>query len=369
MKQDIWIFLSHSNADFGKVREIRNYLEERGFRPLMFYLKCLESEEETFSLIKREIDVRTRFILCESDNARKSVWVKREMDYISASPVKRSFLKINLSADKDEICTKLEGYIRKTKVFLSYPERLADMGSRIHDRLSKFDLDVWTAFTNTGEATSQKATDEILAGVALAGFVVILCDGELTRLQESEFATAKKTNGRTIILSTPSLTGRLARESTKNLDIVLPRTEMPRDEISDYFTDEILWRILPPGSVLTMANNFRQGRIVSVDAEEAARLDNLLVRKAKESRNPAALVFLARCYENGEHGMPVDLHKAELYYGIAIHEEGREDLIPHARELNKRIYGTHGSGRDGQTPHGFSWKRLFKTLFAGTRKP
>jgi hypothetical protein len=36
-----WIFLSHSNKDFEKVREIRNDLEQLGHRPLMFFLKCL----------------------------------------------------------------------------------------------------------------------------------------------------------------------------------------------------------------------------------------------------------------------------------------------------------------------------------------
>ena len=80
--KEIWIFLSHSSADFDKVRLIRNYLEEKSFRPLMFYLKCLDSDEETYNLITREIDVRTRFILCDSENARASEWVKREMDYI-----------------------------------------------------------------------------------------------------------------------------------------------------------------------------------------------------------------------------------------------------------------------------------------------
>lgn len=32
--KEIWIFLSHSNKDFAKVRLIKNYLEERSCRPL-----------------------------------------------------------------------------------------------------------------------------------------------------------------------------------------------------------------------------------------------------------------------------------------------------------------------------------------------
>ena len=52
-KKEIWIFLSHSSDDFDKVRKIRNYLEEKSYRPLMFYLKCLESDEEIYDLITR----------------------------------------------------------------------------------------------------------------------------------------------------------------------------------------------------------------------------------------------------------------------------------------------------------------------------
>ena len=62
LEKDIWIFLSHSYKDFKKVRLIRIYLEEKSLRPLLFYLKCLDFEE-AFNLVKREIDVQTRFIL------------------------------------------------------------------------------------------------------------------------------------------------------------------------------------------------------------------------------------------------------------------------------------------------------------------
>lgn len=41
----IWVFLSHSNKDYDKVRTVRNILEEHGFRPLMFFLKCLDDDK------------------------------------------------------------------------------------------------------------------------------------------------------------------------------------------------------------------------------------------------------------------------------------------------------------------------------------
>ena len=80
---EIWVFLSHSVKDYKKVRLVRNILEEEGLRPLMFFLLCLENEEEIDDLIKREINCRTRFILCDSVNAQASKWVQKEVEYIT----------------------------------------------------------------------------------------------------------------------------------------------------------------------------------------------------------------------------------------------------------------------------------------------
>ena len=81
---ELWVFLSHSNNDYEQVRCLRNIMEEKGMRPLMFFLKCLDEEPEIFNLIKREIDVRPRFILCDSENAQKSEWVQKEVEYIKS---------------------------------------------------------------------------------------------------------------------------------------------------------------------------------------------------------------------------------------------------------------------------------------------
>lgn len=84
MDNEIWVFLSHSHEDYEKVRKIRDLLEDQHMHPLMFFLKCLNDHDEIDSLIKREIDCRTRFILCDSENARKSKWVKGEVEYIKS---------------------------------------------------------------------------------------------------------------------------------------------------------------------------------------------------------------------------------------------------------------------------------------------
>ena len=81
-----WVFLSHSTIDYENVRRLRNLLENNGFRPIMFYLRCLEQnhkDDELKSLLIREIDARNRFILCKSKNTNPPHgWVEFEVNYI-----------------------------------------------------------------------------------------------------------------------------------------------------------------------------------------------------------------------------------------------------------------------------------------------
>ena len=41
-----FLFISHSHKDLKKVRQLRNNLEEAGYEPLCFYLKCLDDSDE-----------------------------------------------------------------------------------------------------------------------------------------------------------------------------------------------------------------------------------------------------------------------------------------------------------------------------------
>lgn len=82
---EIYVSISHSHLDYEKVRIVRNLLEQEGYRPLMFFLKCLENEkyeELTKTLIKEEFDNRQRFILCASEHAKTSDWVKFEINHV-----------------------------------------------------------------------------------------------------------------------------------------------------------------------------------------------------------------------------------------------------------------------------------------------
>lgn len=136
-KQGIWVFLSHSNEDYESVRIVRNYLEERLFRPIMFYLKCLNDEEEVDELIKREIDSRNRFILCNSQNAKKSKWVKTEVDYIKSK--ERVYQVIDLDKGIETIKRQIDTFIFRSSVFVSYSYKDEKLAKRVMKELKKFD--------------------------------------------------------------------------------------------------------------------------------------------------------------------------------------------------------------------------------------
>src|ERR1700722_16457663 len=92
-----WIFVSHSVRDLEQVRNIRNELEKRGAEPLLFFLKALEQQEELRLLLRREIEARTFFLLCDSTNARDSHWVQEEQIFVRALPGKR-IISIDLAS-------------------------------------------------------------------------------------------------------------------------------------------------------------------------------------------------------------------------------------------------------------------------------
>ena len=114
-----WIFISHSHLDIDIVRRIRNKLEDRGFEPLMFFLKCMNDDNEIESLIKREINEREWFIYVESDNAANSRWVKSEREYIAQLSGKKVFT-IDINGD---ITQQIENITRQLKVFISYARK------------------------------------------------------------------------------------------------------------------------------------------------------------------------------------------------------------------------------------------------------
>ena len=113
---EIWVFLSHSNNDYEKVIQVRDLLEKNSFRLLMFFFKCLTDDEEIDDLIKREIDSCGRFILCNSENAQKSNWVKREVEYIKSKH--HVYQTIDIDAPIDIIAQEVLGFKMRSTIYI-----------------------------------------------------------------------------------------------------------------------------------------------------------------------------------------------------------------------------------------------------------
>ena len=89
-----YIFVSHSQKDIAKVRQVRDYLESKSFEPILFNLKCLTDHDELTTLVKREIEARTCFLYLDSPNARASERVKAEVSY--AEKLQKKVFTVNL---------------------------------------------------------------------------------------------------------------------------------------------------------------------------------------------------------------------------------------------------------------------------------
>ncbi len=130
-KANGWVFISHSSEDYQEVKSIRNYLERQGFSALMFYLKALEDPENkalTEKLINWEIEARNIFVLCDSQGAKDSDWVQKEIDYVKKLPGKiyeeidMKNIKYNHYRKYKEL-SKLKNLIKSSSLFFSYAEK------------------------------------------------------------------------------------------------------------------------------------------------------------------------------------------------------------------------------------------------------
>lgn len=165
-----WIFISHSHQDIGVVREIRNQLEEAGFEPLLFFLKCLNDDDEIESLIKREIEAREWFLYVESENARKSKWVRSEREFIQKLSGKKVF---SISVNED-IKKQLNRITRQLKIFISYAHEDRTLFEVIKKALLKREFLVFDpAEIAAGEFWRGRLKKE-MDSVVREGFVLIL---------------------------------------------------------------------------------------------------------------------------------------------------------------------------------------------------
>jgi hypothetical protein len=140
-EEDGWVFLSHSHKDQEEVKIVRNYLEENNFNAIMYYLHCFRDrgeKPEIQELIECEIKSRNIFVLCDSDNAKQSDWVKREITYARSFSEKK-IITIDIEKLKYQKATQLsilDELMNKSTLFLSYLSEDKPRVNKISNKLA-----------------------------------------------------------------------------------------------------------------------------------------------------------------------------------------------------------------------------------------
>lgn len=293
MKRDGgWVFISHSHLDIELVRKIRNYLEAKGFEPLMFFLKCLTDDDEIEDLIRREIDIRDWFIYVDSYNSRNSRWVQSERDYIRTLEGKKIFT-IDLSKD---ITDQLEKISRQLQVFISYSVEDRDLAGKIADRLVDKDFLVLSDLDFRCDESIDQQGDNALLKSAHEGFIVLLvtnnsCDSP--RL-EHEIRVAAGHGGKIV----PVYVGD-AKLGDKLLDLVgdiqgVHIQSVPTKEELQELVDDIINRVDYYNSDFTMSIGFQSA--VSIQYPHIGRIEDYAFidcYRLEEVTIPAAVQYIS----------------------------------------------------------------------------
>ena len=289
----IRVFLSHSNKDYEKVRQVRNMLEEQSLRPLMFFLHCLNDDDEIDSLIKREIDCRTRFILCDSENARKSHWVQKEVEYIKSQ--NRICETIDLSKSLDEIMATLQDFINKTRIFISYNREEYELADMVYNRLSRLDFAVYIArawdFNSTYHQNYKDALDFLENSVVKAnGYVIAIMNERVlnpnsgSRYELNKAIRDNKTTGKVtpniIPIATQDSIVELIRQDGELSSLVGCNIQsidgLDKEKQCDEIVKRVITQLMTPGSIKVLADNLSKGIYGDTNAKEAEFLYGLL---------------------------------------------------------------------------------------------
>jgi len=138
-----WVFISHSKKDFEKVRRVRNEFETLGHRPILFFLKCMESDpDKAMNLIFSEIEAREWFMLCKSKNSVKSPYVQEEVKYIKSLKGK-VYEQLDLNDKWEKQREKIHALSKRATIFMSYSFIDEEFAKAIANTLLEHDFGVW----------------------------------------------------------------------------------------------------------------------------------------------------------------------------------------------------------------------------------
>lgn len=333
--KDIWIFLSHSNKDYEVVRKVRNILEEHNLRPIMFFLKCLDDDCEIDDLIKREIDCRTRFILCDSPNARSSKWVKREIEYVT--DIQKEYEIIDITKPIEEIAYSLANIKKDVNLYISYSRYDYELAKHIYSRLIKYDYYIFFDNVTLLPDNFAEQIKASLVNAANKGNILLVYTDNYTRSEwcyRELMITINSAEKKRIILI--DLTKDGAENSLKEKVTYI----RPKSNDYDDICDLILSTLLNPGNILTYCREFRDGVRRKKDSFEAKRLGNLFYEFAKERDNensPTGVICMGICYEEGL-GVKKNLLEAYSYFSDSVATDGSQFAKERAKNLSKTLF-------------------------------
>ena len=279
INDDVWVFLSHSHKDYDKVIQVRNLLEKRNIRPIMFFLKCLEDDTEVDALIKREIDSRHRFILCDSKNAKESNWVQEEVKYIKEEK-NRSYETIDLdNMSIEEIDNKLQEFEKRLSICYIYTS----------DRTMDYNILVGEAI-NYGFRIKSLCVDEIkysdivdvIKDFLNVCYVCLIINDSIVQNIAVPISELGKESKRLIFM----------KRNERNM-----------------FTR------------IVNSLNFEQAMDLSQYAWGQAKVD-LLEQAIYNGGTPSMQFILANIYEKGLYGIKKDLYEALSIYEDMLHSDG-----------------------------------------------
>lgn len=239
---DVWVFLSHSNKDYEKVREVRNLLEEQNFRPLMFFLNCLNEDDEIDSLIKREIDSRKRFILCDSPNAQSSKWVQKEVEYIQSK--QRYYYTLDLSESSEKISEKVLEFAKESTVYISHSRYDEHYYEQLKTSLcDDLGLRVFDLRNDMCDGNFEKQIKEMIDESLLNGYVIFLITDNFLKSplcnKELEYVLQKKESRQIIFLRDV----KTERPKIENYNLANECIcELKKDEKFDIGKNWLYWR-------------------------------------------------------------------------------------------------------------------------------
>jgi len=176
LSSDGWTFLAHSHRDIIRVREIRNELEKNHRNPLIFFLKCLDDDDAMLpELLRKEIEAREWFILCDSENAQASKWVQEEVRIIKSDPDK-VFTTINLDAKELDL-SGITRLCNRATVYISHSHEKEDnwFARKIAGFLERRDFSVFLDIVDLsgGDNWERKISDS-LHEAARSGFLLVI---------------------------------------------------------------------------------------------------------------------------------------------------------------------------------------------------